>query len=290
MATIISKKYELYLPTYSINSGSHLSRNLVSSWFPESNKIGISKPNPTHNIWGHSVIINPTIGQEKLCSAYYNGEIASFQRTSSYTSEQRAGPKIIGKGRLFSSKPVTFLAKIHVGVINSDRCLIDFAPSGSSSGSSCSWLDYSGGALRIAIYSAYDTTNTITTTGDYIVGFTVDTSGNYQTYFNGAFSQSGTATRQQTNTDLVLMGQAGKVAFCSSINNGQTLLNGLYWAHAWNRELTEPELWSICEDPAQVFYQSNNKVYIKAAYSAAGGPTPNIHYYQYMQQGGGAGL
>ena len=149
--------------------------------------------------------------------------------------------------RLSSSDDITVLARFYVHELDADQGLFGFGTA------QWSWLDTSGGVLRVSAYTNYDTTNTITAAGWNTVGITWRADNTYQCYANRSIGGSGTKSRLSMTGDIALFATttaAGKgIAGSNTIPTDNCTGS---WIAVWNREISPTEYLAMNDDPYQM--------------------------------------
>ncbi|MBT8382119.1 MAG: hypothetical protein KJO59_07160 [Ignavibacteria bacterium] len=146
-----------------------------------------------------------------------------------------------------SADDITVLMDCHLELFTSDRSIVTF-----DDDAPWSWLDTSGGTLRVSAYNgAYDTDNAISSPGRYKLGLIWRADNSYQMIFQKKYTKSGTVTRRPFDGTVGMGNGNGDKA---GINWGtsHTLANyGLFWWGVWNRSLSQAEVISVFDDPYQ---------------------------------------
>jgi hypothetical protein len=179
-------------------------------------------------------------------SAFYHEGVLTTRPVGSFNDNGHVGFQM--DTPITSSDDVTCLHDCYIGNLSQDYGLISFG----TSGGSWSWLDTSGGVLRISAYTQYDTTNTISSTGRYQIGLIWRADNSYQTIYQKEYSQSGTSSRPTMQREVWLGNTAasGKVGLHAG-TQGSVVKRGNHWWGVWARSLSEAETISMFDDPYQ---------------------------------------
>jgi len=163
-----------------------------------------------------------------------------------------------------ASDDITVFSRLWVIDTTSDYGLVSF------NDGAWSWLDQSGGVLRISAYTTYDTTNVISTSGVHDVGLIWKANNQYQTVLDGKFSQSGTVTRRSFTG--ICGPHRGSLGWATASGGDTKIFGAAFWG-VWSRALSEGETRALSENPWQLFVAQTSRSYFIPADVAATLPT-----------------